>query len=185
MNCTDIMTAWAGSAAPPPSSPGHGGPSGRTGIGTAPQKRILILGESWYGASYTLSTYLTGWCAGSMRDYFFSRVFNAASGLHSSRASSADRFAFWNSVLFDNFVNWSVGATRAHRPTSAMYAHAAASFPSRLTAMRPDSVWVLGLGQAFYSSPVLCKLRYHHIVSPHPCGRAVTTSRLQSGWAAL
>ena len=162
--CAPItMTPWVGSAMPP--------------------KRVLILGESWYGPHAPLSAYLSGWCAGSVRDYLFSRIFNAASGFCTSKATMAQRTTFWSTVLFDNFVNFSVGPTRASRPGPAHFAAAAASFPSRLAALCPHAVWVLGMTQAAYSVPLLSG--YHHVVSPHPCARGITRVRLTTDWRKL
>jgi hypothetical protein len=150
---------------------------------TIPHKRILILGESWYGTPTALTAYLAAWCTGSVRDYLFSRVFNTGSGRDSRTASISQRTAFWNSVLFDNFVNWSVGAFRSSRPKPGDFASAARSFPSRISALCPTSVWVLGLTHARYSVPLLGA--YHHVVSPHPCGFGVTAMRLKADWAKL
>jgi hypothetical protein len=150
---------------------------------TIPQKRILILGESWYGTPTPLTAYVAAWCTGSQVDPFFSRVFNTGSGHHTRTASIPQRTAFWSSVLFDNFVNWSVGKCRSCRPKPGDFATAARSFPSRIATLCPTSVWVLGLTQAHYSVPLLGA--YYHVVSPHPCSWGVKTVRLKTDWAKL
>jgi hypothetical protein len=149
----------------------------------ARKKRILILGESWYGPPANLGTYIPDWCAKIQQDYLFSRVFNAASGCLTATANVAQRQAFWDSVIFDNFVNWPVGTSRSARPTAAHYSRAAAAFPARLSCLNPDAVWVLGLGQASYSIPLLGDI--HHVASPHPCGWGVKTATLTAAWNRL
>lgn len=150
-----------------------------------PSERILILGESWYGPLDLLSEYLMGWCKGSVRDYLFSRIFNAASGFHTETASIDQRTGFWNSVLFDNFINFSVGPTRECRPNATHFKAAACSFQKRLDELHPHAVWVLGKEQARYSVPILEKDNYPHVVSSHPCGRGVTTKSLTEAWAEV
>ncbi len=147
-------------------------------------RRILILGESWYGGeSDNLFDYLSGWCRRTKRDYFFSRVFNAASGFHTETATDLQRAAFWNTVMFDNFVNFSVGQTRECRPNATHFKAAAGTFPERLEDLRPHVVWVLGKQQAGYSVPVLEKANcLHFVVSPHPCGWGVSTKSLKDAW---
>jgi hypothetical protein len=149
-------------------------------------RRVLILGESWYGEeSDNLFDYLSGWCQRTKRDYFFSRVFNAASGFHTKTATDPQRAAFWNSVLFDNFINQSIGQTRDCRPDESHFKAAARSFPNRLQALHPNAVWVLGKEQARYSVPILKEVNCPHVVSPHPCGRGVTRESLKNAWMKL
>ena len=147
-----------------------------------PRRRILILGESWYGPGSPL-TVIPAWCAGAT-DHFFTRIFNAASGVSTSSAPAGHpaRLAFWNSVLFDNFVNWPVGPSLSNRPTCADFTLAATIFPARIAGLAPDSVWVLGKTQALYSSPLIISIR--QVISPHPRWH-VTTAVLKADWSKL
>lgn len=146
-------------------------------------KRILILGESWYGPTPSLTAYMTNWCNRRQKDFLFSRIFNAGSGLNAATATTSERLGFWHSVMFDNFVNWSVGGTRSVRPSALDYGRAATTLPARLKTLTPTSVWVLGIEQGKYSLPLISHL--HHVHSPHPCGYAVTRARLIDDWKKL
>ena len=172
MDTSDTMAPWIGSAI------------SSSNTSSTPSKRILILGESWYGPPVPLSTYLTGWCAGSIQDHFFSCIFHAASGSPASGASPQQRSAFWNNVIFDNFVNFPVGPSISHRPTPLQLDAAAHTFPARLAVLLPDSVWVIGVKQQQYSVPVLRTHHYHYVPSPHPRS-GVTIVRLRDDWTKL
>ena len=177
------IAPWIGSAVPALVTPGDAAPEEEASAPTS-RKRILILGESWYGPSVPLSAYLAGWCAGSIQDHFFSCIFHAGSGLPASKASARQRSAFWHAVLFDNFVNLSVGPSVSCRPTTAQFRSAALTFPPRLATLLPDSVWVIGTTQQRYSVPVLKAHGYHHVASPHPRS-GVAMASLQADWAKL
>ena len=114
---------------------------------------VLILGESWYGTD-SLEERLNGWFDRGP-DYLLSRVFNACSSSHTDAASPTDRKAFWNTVAFHNFVCWSVGPHSKCRPKVADYRRAAQHLVSVLRELRPACVWLLGVGQAEYSEPVV------------------------------
>jgi hypothetical protein len=151
-----------------------------------PQRRVLVLGESWYGPTPLLSTYIPAWCAGTQRDYLFSRIFNAANvtaGLHSSTATATEKRAFWDSVIFDNFVNWSIGGSRSSRPSTADFYSAATTLPTRVAALRPTAVWILGRAHRPHS--LRCLHGIHTVSSPHPCSYGVTTATLAADWAKL
>lgn len=151
-------------------------------------KRILILGESWYGPTVCLRKYIQDWCDIKQPDYLFSRIFNTSfysskPPLTTASATVLQRQSFWDSVMFDNLVNWSVGTTRSARPTSTDFRKAAGTLSSRLSKLRPTSVWVLGKEQSHYSVPHLGSIKY--VVSPHPCGWGVKTSSLNQDWQKL
>jgi hypothetical protein len=147
------------------------------------KNRILILGESWYGPVVHLPTYIADWSKRSQKDYLFSRIFNAASGLSSVTATLAQRQGFWDSIIFDNFVNWSVGSSRSSRPTSANYVFAASTMSSRLALLKPGVIWVLGIQQACYSRPTFGSIR--SVTSPHPCGYGIKNATLVADYNKL
>ena len=185
METDEVIPPWIGSAVPSQGASVGGAASNEEPGPAAPsRKRILILGESWYGPLVPLSTYLAAWCAGSIPDHFFSCIFHAGAGKPANKASPRQRSAFWDGLLFDNFVNFSVGSAASHRPTPAQFRTAALTFPSRLAALFPDSVWVLGTTQQKYSVPVLEAHGYYHVPSRHPRS-GVTIASLQADWAKL
>jgi hypothetical protein len=154
------------------------------GYASSPQ-RILVLGESWWGDLAELTEYIPKWAARRIADHTFSRIFNAGSGLHTSKATGQQRLAFWHTIAFCNFVTGTVGDARSDRPTPAQYKSAALSLPSVLRALAPQRVWVLGLGQAEYSLPVVNLLRIAHETVPHPTSYGLKAEVLRSSWLAL
>jgi len=146
---------------------------------------MLILGESRYGHEELIAESIKGWIKGH-RDYLFSRVFNICSGLHTSSASVGDRSRFWESVAFQNFVFWSVGEQRNHRPTQAMYETAKPFLGEVLDLLKPSGVWILGREQAAYSESIITASGIECEVAPHPCARrGASTFSLQQSWERL
>ena len=111
--------------------------------------RVLLLGESHYGKPSELCTAFTAdvvrkW-AQSRPDPFFTKVSRVLLGLdENARLSDEARAEIWEHVAFYNYIQQLVGDTSARRPTSGMWAGAAAPFLGILRELRPNAVLVLG-----------------------------------------
>ncbi len=148
-------------------------------------KRILVLGESWYGEVEPLCAFVPRWATGELRDAMLSRLFNAASGLHTERASIEQRLAWWNGIAFYNFVPGSVGASRSDRPSDAAFRAARAPLGLVLERLRPDGVWIIGKGQAAYSAGVVEEFGAVHEVTAHTASYGLSSAELAGSWAKL
>jgi hypothetical protein len=148
-------------------------------------QRILVLGESWYGGLEPLSTFIPRWARKEERDYTYSRLFNACSGHHTSKASAAARLAWWQTIAFANFVEGSIGPTRDTRPSRAQFSAAAIRLPLLLTELMPTVVWILGIEQSGHSQPVISSAKIAIVTSPLPAAYGIRTSRLQSDWSKV
>jgi hypothetical protein len=151
----------------------------------APTNGVLILGESTYGDDPPLREYVPLWIRRQVRDTTFTRLFNACSGSHTSRASEEQRGAFWHGIAFYNFVEQSVGPTRRHRPTPSHYKNATEAFRRVVERHHPRGVLILGTGQAEYSQPVLDPLSIPLVVTRHPTSWGLPTKVLTSAWNEL
>lgn len=148
-------------------------------------KRILVLGESWYGQLESLSDYIPKWAAGKIRDNTFSRIFNAGSGSHTSKAAEHEILQFWNSIAFYNFVVGTVGDTREHRPTKEQYESSKGPLRLVLEGLKPKGVWILGKGQAAYSEQVVRDMRLAYEVVAHPTSFGLKAEMLRQSWLLL
>lgn len=151
----------------------------------ASEKRILILGESWYAQLESLSEYIPKWAAKKIRDNTFSRIFNASSGFHTSKAKEQEILRFWNSIAFYNFVVGTVGESRKHRPTKVQYEISRTSLQSVLEVLKPKGVWILGRGQAEYSMPIVSAMGLKHEVVAHPTSYGLKAVVLKDSWLSL
>jgi hypothetical protein len=140
-------------------------------------KRILILGESWFGPEESVHRYVRRWCQGSQPDHFSTSIFNACSGYGAS-ATSQQKFDFWNELAFMNFVYWSVGSTNNNKATAAHYKSAQPDLDLFLRALKPKSLWILGTTHAKYSGPIVNGSGINNIITKHPrSGVPATTLR--------
>ncbi len=147
--------------------------------------RILILGESWYGPIEPLETYIPDWANRRKIDRTFTRIFNAASGLHSSHANPTERLGFWHKVAFYNFVPYSIGDTNNSRPKTADYEQSMAILPTVVKPLNPRAVWILGIGQGAFSSRVLADNGIKFVITRHPTSRGTPNELLRNSWANL
>lgn len=148
-------------------------------------ERILVLGESWYGDVEPLVDFIPRWARGGVIDNTFSRLFNAASGFHTERATPSQRLGWWNGIAFYNFVPGTVGAARSDRPTRAAFRAAQAPLTAVLDRLRPRGVWIIGKEQAEYSAEVVRRFGAAHEVTPHTASYGLSTATLAGSWARL
>ena len=147
-------------------------------IGSAYQDsspRVLILGESDYGGTDPLVTYVPQWLDKKHPDYSFARISNTF-------GRPLTRDTFWHQIAFYNFVPGMVGESRNDRPTKSMYQRAQTILPDVLNYLKPDGVLILGIEQSEYSQPVLNDHGIAHAVSPHPAARGLKNERLTAAW---
>jgi hypothetical protein len=106
----------------------------------------MVLGESHYGTEeeardqyFTIELMervVTGW-----RYAFWTRV---ASVFLGRRPTDEDYVRFWQSVMFYNFIQESVGRVSRTRPTPAMWTNAVPAFQEVLERYRPLFILVTG-----------------------------------------
>ncbi|MBY0261633.1 MAG: hypothetical protein K2Q20_04785 [Phycisphaerales bacterium] len=147
--------------------------------------RILVLGESWYSDVVPLAEYVPRWASKAVVDMTLSRLFNAASGSHTDRATHAERLAWWNGIAFYNFVHGTVGNTSSDRPTPAMYIAARECLPPVLDQLRPRGVWILGKEQAEYSAELVQRFGASYEVTSHPTSWGLPSAQLAASWTSL
>jgi len=147
--------------------------------------RLLVLGESWYGDIEPLAAYVPRWAHGAINDSMFSRLFNAASGLHTAGATYAQRLAWWNGIAFYNFVPGTVGTTRRDRPSRSAFAAARTSLTTTLDRLSPKGVWIIGKGQAEYSADVVRQFGAACEVTAHTASYGLSSVALAASWANL
>ena len=142
-------------------------------------RRIFVLGESWYGDfSNELVTddgYIRAYLDGRVKDAMYTRIANAC---------QLQKAEYWQSVMFTNFVQ-RVGGTRKSRPTADHYVAACSRLADILEQHKPSGVWILGIGQGEYSSPVVRRAGIPNEVSAHPTSYGLKNSTLGSSWNAL
>lgn len=147
------------------------------------ERRIFILGESWFG-NYegdlaTDDGYITAYLVGAQRDRLYSRI---------AEACGPDARTFWEGVMFTNFVQ-RVGPTRDHRPTRAHYLEAQPRLNHILVEHQPHGVWVLGKEQGRYSAPIVRDAGIPVEVTAHPSSHrgdsALLLANLRASWQAL
>lgn len=117
-------------------------------------KKILILGESFYGPLDPVdAANLPSFAEVVVRGYITRpaglRLFRTVEKLfgRTPGADAAERLAFWNRVAFGNFIqDVLVDRTSEHRPTEQQWSAARPCFLDLLDALRPDAVLVLGEG---------------------------------------
>lgn len=140
---------------------------------------VLVLGESWYGdwgAEHNSDKgYVQAYLDGLLADAMYTRMANAC---------GQSREMFWHQVMFTNFVIWA-GALRTHRPTTHMYLDAYVRLERLIEQYRPKGVWLLGKGQAEFSSHVLMRMGIPFEVTPHPTSYGVKNEVLKESWMAL
>lgn len=142
-------------------------------------KRILVLGESWYGSFpdqlATDSGYIAAYLAGRVTDRMYSKMANAC---------GPSRNEFWQSIAFTNFVQC-IGEEAGSRPTDQAYKDAKPRLADLLKLHQPQVVWVLGEEQAKYSSPVIESMDIPVEVAWHPMRIGCTSSMLNRSWGKL
>jgi hypothetical protein len=150
----------------------------------AAERRVLILGESWWGDVERLGGAIERWARDEQADATFSRLFNTCSGKRRERASYNERMAFWNSIAFYNFVQGSLGATRKSRPSRMHFTSAIPALEKVLKSLKPTCVWVVGVGQSEYSSAVLQQLNIPFEVVRHPSS-GISHENFYGSWRNL
>lgn len=142
-------------------------------------RRILVLGESWYGdwgAGYNSdSSYVAGYLAGKLRDVMYTKMANAC---------GMSRQAYWDCILFTNFVTWA-GAHRTDRPTKSMYEKGVPRLKRLLQEYKPKGVWILGKEQSKFSAPVVHNAGIPFEVSLHPTSYGLRNQLLGESWQRL
>jgi len=146
--------------------------------------RVLILAESWYGDEEPLSDYILRWAAGDQQDTLFASIYNALSGRRRERSTPIERLDWWQSVAFYNFVPGSLGATNEQRPTDAQFRASCDPLANALKFIDPSGVWLLGLGHAEYSRPVVESFGSVHRAVRHPRS-GVSAKALKTSWDLL
>ncbi|SMP62364.1 hypothetical protein SAMN06295970_108100 [Noviherbaspirillum suwonense] len=149
------------------------------------ERSVLVLGESWYGETQDLPEFIRGWASRKVRDMSFSKIFNTGSGMHTTKSTPEDRLRFWNQIAFYNFVPGSIAEGRESRSKNEHFEAACEPFKSVLKQIEPHGVWILGIGQAKYSQPIVEAAGIAHEVAPYPTTRGLTREVLQSSWHAL
>lgn len=149
------------------------------------KNKILVLGESWYGQEVSIAEYISKWAAREIKDTTFSRIFNAGSGSHTSKATESELLDFWHTIVFYNYVVGTVGETRSHRPTKMQYEFSESSLNLILKQFAPDGVWVLGKEQSHYSVPVIESLCLPYEVVAHPTSFGLKAKVLQNSWRTI
>lgn len=144
----------------------------------------LILAESWYGEEVDLSTYISQWSKFELNDYLFTRIFNSCSGLKRGESTLKEREAFWDSIAFENVINWSIGS-RMDRPNSQIYKKALSTLDARIRKIDPKRIWALGSEQFGYSSGIINSLRIQCVSISHPCSYGVKNTDLEASWQKL
>lgn len=141
-------------------------------------RRIFVLGESWYGDFpgdlATDDGYIRAYLKGRT-DAMYTRMANAC---------EMAKEEFWESILFTNFVQ-RVGATRTARPTTQHYRNACERLARILMEHKPCGVWILGLGQGTHSAPVVARAGIPYEVSAHPTSYGLKNSTLGASWKTL
>ena len=155
-------------------------PSERIWIGpNFPRSGIFVLGESWYGEYTDDLVTDDGWIRAyldrQVPDRMYTRMANAC---------GMTRHQFWESVMFTNFVQC-VGTLRENRRSAVMYAAAQSRLMALLESHRPRGVWVLGMGQADYSVPVIERAGIVAEVTPHPTSYGLSNAALGQSWKRL
>lgn len=142
-------------------------------------RRIFVLGESWYGDYpddlVTDDGYIRAYLEGRVVDALYTRLANAC---------QLSRSEFWHGVMFTNYVQ-RVGATRDFRPAREHFVEAGPRLSRLLEEHQPRGVWILGIGQGEYSARVVEKAGIPFEVAPHPTSYGVKSSTLYASWAAL
>jgi hypothetical protein len=111
-------------------------------------RRVLLLGESHYldGEGYEPRTFTTGviqrWAITGPTAPYFTRICRLILG--GAIPSLVERTAFWNSVVFYNYVQAWVGTGPRQRPTPANWATGEVGLRSVMTAYSPQVMIVLG-----------------------------------------
>ena len=143
------------------------------------KRRILVLGESWYGEfSDELVTddgYINAYLAGHQVDAMYTRIANAC------RSQKAE---FWNDVMFTNFVQC-VGSKRDSRPTVENYRKASGRLSALLKLHKPAGVWILGIGQSVFSGPIVQNAGIPYEISAHPTSYGLKNLTLGDSWRRL
>lgn len=144
--------------------------------------RIMILGESHYGkptdARLDFTNYIVGRYAITERRRFFSVIQRLVS-LDTKRGtySVASKRAFWNSVVFCNYVQAIVGGKARQRPTAAMWDTGATVLLKVLKEVEPEVLVILGKELKKYLPTLPAGFEIAYI--KHPSGRGMKYSECQ------
>jgi len=156
--------------------------------------RLMILGESHYHGEArftgqvvpTLTPEAVARHGVQAFSNFFGRLLQLVSGRSWAEASPAERQAFWDAVLFYNYVPVVVGTKPKQRPTEAMWRRGAAPFLQLLEERRPQAILVCGYGLWGRTVPAVPGLRATPwIETPAPRLRQPVVTRTIAGAPAL
>ena len=150
--------------------------------------RILILAESDYyeatGVNLPLLSYVPTWINKKTKDYTFSRIFNACSEEDKNKELVERRRIFWDSIVYYNFLTV-VLKNRKARPTVKQYEDSKSAFNKVLATHKPKGVWILGVGQAEFSRPIVVENRVHCVVQKHPTSWGLKKDVLRKSFLEL
>ena len=136
--------------------------------------RLLILGESTYGSSLPLISYVPGWISGAVKDRTFSNLYIALSTCSNS-LRSCSKTHIWDCIAFFNFVPGSIGTTYKSKASPSHFRSARSSLRQMVSLLAPTGVLILGLSQSDFSRPVIEQQCVPYVIVPH-CGRAFSKS---------
>ncbi len=146
--------------------------------------RVLVLGESWYSDVVALTDYVHSWARGEQPDKLFACLYNSLSGRRREASTVAQRFEWWQTFAFCNFVPGSLGPQNDRRPTPSQYRAARDPLRSVLAALAPAGVWIVGVGQAEYSRSVVEEYGAACVVVRHPRS-GISALKLRESWQSL
>jgi len=146
--------------------------------------RVLVLGVSWYGDVEPLVTFIPKWIRAEIADEFFTRLFNATSGITAAKATVEQREQWWSEIAFYNFVTGTIGPTSAARPRPSQFRTAAGVLPDVLRIARPHGVWIVGTTHSRYSAPVVVAAGIPCEIVRQPRS-GITNAALGVSWSAL
>lgn len=117
--------------------------------------RVLILGESHYGAAGTENPLVTRKVVeehrtGTSAERHFTYIQRLVDPASASNPSQSERFQFWEKVAFANFVQEFVAESPGIRPTAAMWKRGAEALPQTVRELQPDALLVIGKELAHY-----------------------------------
>ena len=111
-------------------------------------KKMLILGESHYqwDKDISLTKNLTIQCVREQIDGVSTKAFwtNIVIALRNIRPSLEDKYRFWHSVAFYNYIQCNVGFGPRVRPSDEMWEKSREPFFEVLNELQPNCIIVLG-----------------------------------------
>lgn len=144
-------------------------------------KCILVLGKSWYG-TYSDNTdkgYVSNYLKGLEKDRMYTRMANACMP---NISSTEERIkTYWNSIAFTNFAG-RVGDARENRPTEKDFRNSEVRLTKIIEKYEMGKVWILGIEQARFSSPIIENAGLRYEITPHPTSYGLSNEKLGASW---